>query len=457
VPLIDPVTEFTVSERIPARLPASYSQAERLAKAPSEVRKAILDGYSDAELRTLAYDWSFWRRPSQSPPTGKHSTWFIRAGRGFGKTRIGAESVRSACETYGRIALIGPTAGDVRDVMIEGESGLLSVFPKDQRPVYEPSKRRVTFHTGALATAFSADEPERLRGPQHDYGWSDEPASWKRGKEAWDNFSLGLRLGDDPRSVMTGTPKPTAWLRELAGRPSTITSVGSTYENLGNLAPSFLDEVLSRYGGTTLGRQELHAEWLDDVEGALWLEAVIELNRRTAWDRSRSDKVIVAVDPPGETAECGIVVVGGPRQTGPKAEAWILDDMSIAGRPEAWGAQVVAAVNKWGAETAIVESNQGGDMCRAVIHAVDPDCPVRKITAKVSKGARAEPVAALSDRGRVHHVGRFPMLESQMCTWIPDESKSPDRLDAMVHGVMHFIPPLQRAKGRVGSAVGRSI
>jgi phage terminase large subunit-like protein len=450
--------ESSFASLVPPRLPDSYSQAERLAMQPREVRDTLLSKYSDTELKALAYDWAFWRRPSQRQPEGDWQTWFVRAGRGFGKTRIGAEGVRAAVENYRRIAIIGATAGDTRDVMIEGESGLLSVFPPDQRPVYEPSKRRITFHSGAVGTAYSADEPERLRGPQHDFGWSDEPASWTRGKAAWDNFSLGLRLDNGflPRSIITGTPKPTPWLRALSERPSTVTTVGSTFENVGNLATTFIDEVLARYEGTALGRQELHAEWLDDVEGALWVEAQIELNRRTAWDRQRSDKVIVAVDPPGETAECGIVVVGGPKVAGPKSEAFVLDDMSIAGRPEAWGAQVVAAVNKWGAETAVVESNQGGDMCRAVIHAIDADCPVKKITAKASKGARAQPVAALTERGRVHHVGYFPQLESQMVTWVPDESKSPDRLDAMVHGVAAIIPPLGAvARGRVASPLGR--
>jgi phage terminase large subunit-like protein len=427
---------------LPPRDPATLSQAEVLAATSQEVRAKLLAGYSDSQLRALAYDWRFWCRPSQREPDGRWLTWFIRAGRGYGKTRVGSEFVRAKIDSgkYGRVALVGATAGDARDVMVEGESGLLSVFPPGKRPFYEPSKRRITFHNGAVGTTYSADEPERLRGPQHDCAWCDEPASWRFGKEAWDNLSLGLRLGDFPRACVTGTPKPTAWLRELSKRRSTINTVGSTYENLANLAPTFIEEVLSRYEGTTLGRQELHAEWLDDVEGALWLQRVIDTYRLTRWDRANTDKVVIGVDPPGETAECGIVVAGGPARHGPNAHAYVLDDLSIAGRPEAWGAQVVAGWRKWNADQVVVEANQGGDMVRAVIHAVDATCPVVKVRATVSKKERALPVSALYERGRVHHIGFLSMLESQMVTWVPDESPSPDRLDALVHAVTAIVP-----------------
>jgi phage terminase large subunit-like protein len=442
---------------LPDRDPATLSAAERLALADPAVRSRLLAGYSDAQLRALAYDWSFWRRPSQVSPDGNWLTWFIRAGRGYGKTRVGAEFVREKIDSggYKRIAIVGSTAGDARDVMIEGESGLLSVFPPNKRPFYEPSKRRLTFHNGATGTTYSADEPERLRGPQHDLAWCDEPASWRFGKEAWDNLSLGLRLGDFPRACVTGTPKPTMWLRDLAKRRSTVNTVGTTYENLANLAPTFIEEILSRYEGTTLGRQELHAEWLDDVEGALWMQAVIDTHRRSVWERSSTDTVVIGVDPPGETAECGIVVVGGPARRSSLSHAFVLEDCSLAGRPEAWGVQVVAAWRKWAADVVLVEANQGGDMVRAVIHAIDPNCPVKKIRATESKAGRAEPVSALYERGRVHHVGFHTMLESQMVTWVPGESKSPDRVDALVHAVTSVVPTKPVHQAQVISVASR--
>lgn len=445
---------------VPNRDLASLSYAERLALTPPEDRQRILAGYTSADLMRLAYDWAFWRRPNQCEPDGAWLVWFIRAGRGWGKTRVGAEAVRAAVKRgCKRIALVAPTAGDARDVMVEGESGLLSVFPHSQRPTYEPSKRRVTFHNGAIATTYSADEPDRLRGPQHDYAWGDEPASWKRGSEVWDNLSLGLRLGERPQCLLTGTPRPTRWLRDLANEPGTISTVGSTYENVANLAPTFVAQVFGRYEGTTMGRQELHAEWLDDVEGALWTEAIIDLYRQTSWERTGggTTRVVVGVDPPGETAECGIVVAGGPAVSTPTSHAVVLDDCSMAGRPEAWGAQVVATWRKWNADEVLVEANQGGDMVRAVIHSIDPLCPVRKIRASVSKAERALPVSALYERGRVHHVGFFPMLESQMATWVPSEGKSPDRMDAMVHAITHLLPTEVIAPSRVVSVAHQTL
>lgn len=457
--LTDP--EVVEPRMLPKRDRATMSEAEHLASAPREVREQLLSGYSPGQLRALSYDWKFWRRPSQVTPAGTDwLTWFIRAGRGFGKTRIGAEQVRTWERAgYKRIALVGPTAGDVRDVMIEGQSGLLSCYPPRSRPHYEPSKRRITFASGAVAIAYSADEPERLRGPAHDAGWCDEPASWKRGDESWNNFSLGLRLGSLPRSVITGTPKPLPWLRAISERPTTHNTVGNTYENVANLAAAFIAEVLDRYEDTTLGRQELHAEWLDTVEGALFVQHIIDTHRWSEglWERERTDRVVIGVDPPGETAECGIVVVAGPRRAKSNSHAVVLDDQSLAARPEAWASRVVETWRAWEADEVLVESNQGGDMVRAVVHNIDPNCPVRKLRATESKADRAEPVAALYERGRVHHHGVHALLESQLTTWVPDESKSPDRLDALVHAVNSLLPPLGRARGRVRSVTDRQI
>lgn len=426
----------------PHRDPRSYSEAEVAAQKPGW-REAV-DAYTEAELAELRYDWEFWRRPAQVAPLGRWRVWFSRAGRGYGKTRTGAENVRRRVENkrVSHVAVIGPTAADARDVMVEGESGILAVTPKKDRPLYEPSKRRLTWPNGCVGTTFSADEPERLRGPSHDLVWGDEPASWRFGKAAFDNAMLGLRIGRDPRMLLTGTPKPVAWLREAEQRPSMVVSRGSTYENLANLAEGFITDVLDRYEGTRLGRQELHAEYLDDVEGALWTLATIEQHRVFTIPPMRASRVVVGVDPPGETAECGIVAVLGPAIAHRNGEAYVLEDASVAGPPEKWAAQVVSVYHRLGAESVRVESNQGGDMCRAVIHAVNPDVRIEKVHAHLSKEDRAEPVSVHYQRGRVHHVGYFGMLEAQMTQWVPGEGKSPDRLDALVHAVNTLVPPM---------------
>ena len=442
----------------------------------------LLDQLTEEEAQHLLYDWSYWSRPNQQIPDGmgsRYRIWLFRAGRGAGKTRAGAETARQMIETSPRIALVAPTAADVRDVMIEGDSGLLSVFPYEQRPQYEPSKRRVTFHNGAVATTFSAEEPERLRGPQHHWAWIDEPASMPYGKDALDNLLLGLRLGDMPWAMITGTPKPVRWLREIGERPDTISTTGSTYDNASNLAPGFIDDILSRYEGTRLGRQELYAEWLDDVEGAIWTQQIIDRNRISGFDPAqplkainawcadtgkpavldrRMWRIVVGVDPPGETAECGIVVVCAPTQgQAGKDHAVVLEDASTAGRPEEWGARVAATARKWNAERVVVESNQGGDMVRATIHAVDPNLRVEKIVAKQSKASRAEPVSAMYERGYVHHAGFFPMLEAQMTGFVPGEGKSPDRMDALVHAISTVLVARQIARASVVSASQRRI
>lgn len=444
--------------------------------------QSLLDSLTEDEARELLHDWSYWARPNQLPPPGMGDTyrvWFFRAGRGSGKTRAGAEAVRAQIEHTPRIALVAPTAADCRDVMIEGESGILSVFPAEQRPLYEPSKRRVTFHNGAKAFAFSAEEPERLRGPQHGWAWIDEPASMPLGQATLDNLMLGLRLGRAPWLLITGTPKPVRWLRSIAERPDTITSTGSTYENLANLAPGFIDDIRARYEGTRLGRQELYAEWLDDTEGALWTEATLDRVRLATFDprdpwRSlnvwlaahgqpasidrRPWRIIVAVDPPGETAECGIVVACAPVQGRAGVDhAVVLEDASLAGRPEEWGRQVAATARRWQAERVVAESNQGGDMVRATIHAVDPDLRVDKITASVSKAARAEPVSALYERGLVHHAGFLPLLEQQMLSWVPGAERSPDRMDALVHAVGHLLTEQPTVRASVRSVASRRL
>ena len=338
--------------------------AEFLATIPPSVREA------------MPWSWRWWARPTQLAPQTNWRTWVVRAGRGFGKTRTGAEETRRRVRKglAGHVALIGATAADVRDVMVEGESGILAVHPPGSRPEYEPSKRRLTWPNGATATCFSAEEPDRLRGPQSDWVWGDEPASWRSGVLAWDNAMFGHRLGSDPRSMLTMTPRPLDWLRKIEAEARTFVTTGATYDNLTNLAESFIDMVLGRYEGTRLGRQELHALYLDDVEGALWAMATIEVTRLARFDPTdpwqslrveaarartllglgldpiRDERtpwhILVGVDPPGETAECGIIVGAAPvNGKASRHHAVILDDLSLAGPPEVWGAQVVAAVH----------------------------------------------------------------------------------------------------------------
>jgi phage terminase large subunit-like protein len=427
---------------------------------------------TNEEAANLQYQWDFWSRPTQQIPEGmgdKFRVWLFRGGRGAGKTACGAQTTRMMIETCPRIHLVGPTAADTRDVLIQGDSGIMSVFSADQRPVYEPSKRLVTFHNGAQALLFSAEEPERLRGPQAHWAWVDEIASMPRGKEAFDMLMFGLRLGDSPWALVTGTPKPLPWLKELADRPDTTTTTSTTYDNLRHLAPGYIRDVLRRYEGTRLGRQELLGEWLEDHEGALFTEKMLDASRLASFDLTnpwatfnlsdrRAWRTIVAVDPPGETAECGIVVACAPVQGQAGVDhCVILEDASIAGRPEEWGAQVAATARKWNAERVVVESNQGGDMVRATIQAVDQGLRIDKITAKVGKAARAEPVSALFERGLVHIAGFLPILESQMVSWVPGVSKSPDRLDALVHAVATLVTDKPVVRGTVRSASSRRI
>ncbi|MFX4220689.1 MAG: DNA-packaging protein [Thalassobaculum sp.] len=382
----------------------------------------------------LLHDWPLWARAKQLPPEGDWRVWLILAGRGFGKTRTGAEWVRALAETgrAGRIALVGETAGDARDVMVEGESGLLACCPPWGRPLYEPSKRRVTWANGAIATCFSADDPDQLRGPQFDAAWADEIAKW-RYEAAWDNLMLGLRLGADPRCVATTTPKPRAWLSRLMADPRTVLTRGGTRENATNLAPAFLDQILTRYDGTRLGRQEIEGEYLVDVPGALWTRALIEAARVPAAAVPELQRVVVAVDPAvtsgAEADETGIVVAGRDAGTG----FWVLEDLTGRLSPDLWARRVADAFARVRADTVVCEVNQGGDLVAATLRTVDPTLPVRSVRATRGKRLRAEPVAALYEQGRVRHAGAFDALEDQMArfTGAPGDA-SPDRLDALV-------------------------
>lgn len=373
-------------------------------------------------------------REKQIPPDWDWNNWLISAGRGFGKTRTGAEKVRDWAESgdFEYIHLVGATAADVRDVMVEGPAGILSVFPEYRRPHYEPSKRRITCPNGVKMILFSADEPERLRGPQCHKAWADELAAW-RYPEAWDQLQFGLRLGKNPQVVVTTTPRPTKIIKELVADPKTAVTTGSTYENRDNLSPQFFDVLMKRYEGTTLGRQEIHAEILADVEGALWKQSDIDGMRvdytPDLW------RIVVGVDPSASSTkdsdEAGIVVAG----IGYDQRFYILDDVSGIMSPNGWAGAAIEAYQRHRADAIIAERNNGGDMVQAIIYGVDRTANVVPVWASRGKVTRAEPVAALYEQGRVSHVGTLPGLENEMTTWIPGQGASPNRVDALVWAI----------------------
>lgn len=402
-----------------------------------KARKDFVSKLTDAEVAVLLYDWTIWARDKQLPPLDDWRVWLILAGRGFGKTRTGAEWVRTLAERgeARRIALVGETAADARDVMIEGESGILATCPPWFRPKYEPSKRRLTWPKGAIATAFSADDPDQLRGPQFDAAWADEIAKWRH-EAAWDNLMLGLRLGRDPRCVATTTPKPRAWLSRLIADPATRVTRGATHENIDNLAPGFLDQILARYGGTRLARQEIDGEYLVDLPGALWNRRLLDRALAVSDAPPPLVRTVVAVDP-AVTAHDGSdetgIVVAGVTSLGRDAEFWVLDDGSGRYSPDDWARRAIALWRHHAADALVCEVNQGGDMVRATLGTVDPNVPVRSVRATKGKRLRAEPIAALYEQGRVRHAKPLRELEDQMVAFTGDPSEgSPDRLDALV-------------------------
>jgi len=408
--------------------------AYRLRELEPEAIQSALKLLTPAQALAFLYDWDEWARPSQLYPEGKDwRYWLIKAGRGFGKTRTGAEAVKKVVYSgeAKRIALIGRTAADVRDTMIEGESGLLSVFPPWDQPVYVPSKRRVTFSNGAIATTYSAEEPDMLRGPQHDYGWCDELAAWNY-PEAWDQFLFGLRLGRNPRAVITTTPRPTPIIKDLVKDPLTIVTNGSTYENIANLAPAFVSAIIKKYEGTRLGRQEINAEILEDNPDALWQRSMLDdLRLRAVPDMVQLIEVVVGVDPAVTSKQTsdstGIVVAA----KGSDGHYYVLNDATMHDTPKKWASAAIHQFHLWEADRIIGEVNNGGDLVKEVIEAVDHQVPFRGVRASRGKVTRAEPVSALYEKGLVHHIGMFHKMEDEMCDWTPGQ-KSPDRMDALV-------------------------
>ncbi|WP_308916800.1 DNA-packaging protein [Jannaschia sp. LMIT008] len=414
---------------------------------PPDRLTAWLDELSDNALASLPWLFDVWGLPHQQPPAGDWRTWVVLGGRGAGKTRAGAEWVRAQVEgprpldagRARRVALVGETYDQVRDVMIEGDSGLLACTPPDRRPDWISTQRKLVWPNGAVAVVCSASDPEAMRGPQFDAAWVDELAKWRRAHDAWDMLQFCLRLGDDPRAVVTTTPRNVEVLRTLLAQDDTVTTQAPTEANRANLAPGFLSAVRRRFGGTRLGRQELDGVLVDEVPGAFWTAAGLDALRGTP--PARFDRVVVGVDPAvtsqSGSDETGIVVVGVV-QDGPPSDwtAWVLEDASVSGAtPSQWAAAVADAYDRHGADRVVAEGNQGGDMIEAVLRQAAPSVSYRKVTARRGKSARAEPVAALYERGRVRHVAGLVPLEDQMCAMASSGyggSGSPDRCDALV-------------------------
>ena len=414
------------------------------ALGPGE-RDAVLGRFDARALRLLLGDWTLQARPDQLPPPGDWTTWAFIGGRGAGKTRAGAEWVKGlvlgrppfADVPVGRIAVIGETHADVRDVMIEGPSGLLAVWRDRPGPTYAATRRRIVYPNGAEVLAFSAEEPDSLRGPQFEAVWCDEVAKWRYVEETFDMLQFGLRLGARPRQLVNTTPRPIPWLKRLLAAPDTALTRAASQANAAHLAPGFMARMAARYAGSRLGRQELDGDIIEERADALFDRAAIDAARvRTAPDLIGT---VIAVDPAvtghrGSDAS-GIIVAG----RGADGAAYVLEDATVSGvKPEVWSARVVALARRHGADRVVVEVNQGGDLVRAVLASIDPGLVVVPVRAQVGKWLRAEPVAALYARGLVRHVGGLPALEDEMCDFGLDglsNGRSPDRLDALVWAI----------------------
>ncbi len=429
-------------------MPKPISLADSARQLPREQLLAWLASLTNEQAQALRFDWDFWARAEQRLPAGDWQTWLVLAGRGFGKTRIGAEAVRAWAKRFRFVNIIAATADDARDIMVEGESGILAICPPDERPVYRASKLRLEWPNGARSLIFTAAEPERLRGKQHEKLWCDEVAAW-RYAEAWDQAMMGLRLGANPQAVVTTTPRPIAIIRELIADPNTHVTRGSTYDNRSNLAPKFFAKVIRKYEGTRLGRQELNAELLDDNPRALWKREQIDRTRVSATPLLR--RIVVGLDPNvknrteanvnDELDAAGIVIAGA---SDPDAQGnthfYVLGDVSVDEGPNVWAKIALRAYRDHAADRIIGEVNNGGDMIEMVIRAValedgfsGRNASYKSVTATRGKAIRAEPISALYEQGRVHHVGSFPLLEDEMCQFDPlTTTKSPNRMDALV-------------------------
>lgn len=421
---------------------SQQSRAQILANLPDHQREAFLSGLSIAEKERLAWclswSWEWKSRPAQIAPPGPWVTWLILAGRGFGKTTSGVQWVRekiAACHDH--VSIIVPTYGDISKVLVEGEAGFLKAIPKEERPTWNGGKSCFMWPKGQTSFVFSADAPDRLRGSEHSFLWCDELAAW-RYADAWDQAMFGLRLGSHPQVCVTTTPRPTPLVKSIASSSTTHITRGSTYDNKANLAPTFLAKIVEKYEGTRLGRQELYAEILGDNPGALWKRDQIDATRISPARLPQLSQIVVAVDPAAsnnpDSDETGIVIVGRDSQDPP--HFYVIEDCSLQGSPDEWATAAVKAWERTEANCIVAEVNQGGDMVEAIIRTKGQGVPYQAVRASRGKATRAEPVAALYEQGRVHHVGSLPKLEDQMCEWDPTGGgDSPDRMDALVWGV----------------------
>jgi phage terminase large subunit-like protein len=398
---------------------------------------------NDKERAQLAeafrYRWDLRARTNQLPPTGDWVYWVILAGRGFGKTRTGAELVRAWVKDYKFVNLIGATADDARDILIEGESGILAICPRSERPIYKKSDRQLSWPNGAISLIFTADEPDRLRGKQHMKLWGDEMAAWRYCQEAMDQALLGLRLGTKPQAIFTTTPRPIKPLKDLISDPATVVTRGSTYDNRANLAPAFYNRIIQKYEHTRLGRQELYAEVLEDIEGALWKYAMLDQYRVNVAPDMR--RIVVAIDPAVSTNrtsdETGIIAAG----QGIDKQYYPLADVSGIYTPLEWAKKAIYQYETLNADAIVAEVNNGGDLVEANLKAAGFKGRVIKVHASKGKVTRAEPIVGLYEQGQVHHVGSLPTLETQMTTWSPKEDDSPDRVDALVWAITELMEP----------------
>lgn len=424
------------------RTPATLR--DLFAIAPDERWRRIA-ALGPRERDALWFDWRFWARPDQLPPPGDWVYWLILAGRGAGKTRAGAETVREWVKTFPIVNLIGATSDDARDVMVLGESGILACCPAAERPLYARASARLCWPNGATSQVFSAEEPDRLRGKQHMKLWCDELAAWRR-SDAFEQALLGLRLGDRPQVVITTTPRPIRIIKQLLEDKDAIVTRGATFDNVDHLAEAFLKRIAARYEGRAIGRQELFAELLEETPGALWTRELIERFRIAGADApGEYAEIVVAVDPPATSGaradECGIVVAARAAN----GEIYVLADLSSQGdTPRKWAGRVVSAYCNFSANRVVAEVNNGGEMVADVLRQCEANLPVRSVTATRGKFLRAEPIAAAYERGVVHHVGVHTKLEDQLCALTGDFDArsagfSPDRADALVWAIADLI------------------
>jgi phage terminase large subunit-like protein len=434
---------------------------DSLAELPEAERVEILASLTEAQAEQLLWDWRAWARPNQLAPLKTHDghdwlTWLVLAGRGFGKTRCGAEFVREevTSKRSGRIALIAETQKDLEEVMVFGESGINSVFPPHQRPRITKKPVRIEFHTGAVAFGYNATEPDQLRGPQFDLAWGDELAKWRYAKETWDQLQFGLRLGDRPRTIITTTPRPIPILKEILAAATTVVTRGITTDNRANLAPSFIKTITDKYAGTRLGRQELSAEILDDVPDALWTRAALDRDRRKPDKVPPLKRVVIAIDPaakkndaPDDGAATGIIAAG----VGEDNRGYVLDDGTCRETPNGWARQAMALYDRYEGDCIVGEVNNGGDMVESTVRVVRNTVPFKAVHASRGKWTRAEPIAALYEQGRISHVGTFAALEDEMVNFGPNGmvgDASPDRVDALVWALTELFPALTKKSAK---------